>query len=150
YHRATGMKLFGELGTAEFLASFAAAARQSVRRDSGTLAALLRDYQASADFCGLAESTRGVAQWIFGKIEREYGDMPIAAIEDRKPARAEFLSWRDEMATSSPRGADNTLAHLARVFSWALDRGLIDVNPLESFRRAYKTDRSEKIWLPEH
>jgi integrase len=148
YHRATGTKLVGQPGSAEFLASLAAAAKLLTLRDSGTLAGLIRDYQASADFLNLAETTKQVARWIFKNIEREYGDMPIAAVEDRKRARAEFLKWRDKMAIKAPRGADNTLVHLARVLSWALDRGLIDLNPLQGFRRAYKADRSEKIWLP--
>lgn len=150
YHRATGTRLVGAPGSPEFLASFAQAERLGRDRDKGTLAGLIRSYQGSSDYRDLAESTKQVSRWLFGVIEREYGDMTIAAIEDRKPARAEFLDWRDRMAKDKPRGADNTLAHLARVLSWAEDRGLLEVNPLEKFSRAYSGDRSDRVWLPEH
>ncbi len=39
---------------------------------------------------------------------------------------------------------------LARVLSWAAKDGPLKVNILDGFDRAYKSDRSEMIWLPEH
>ena len=39
---------------------------------------------------------------------------------------------------------------MARVLSWAAKDGPLKLNVLDGFERAYFTDRSEIIWLPEH
>lgn len=82
-------------------------------------------------------------------VEREFGDLPVAALSDRR-VRADFLAWRDKVAVATPRAAEAKLAILARVIGWAYDLGLVSENPLLRWRRVYSSDRSEKIWLPEH
>lgn len=70
-------------------------------------------------------------------------------MQNRK-SRVVFLRWHDRLAETHPRAADNKLAAMARVFSWGHKRGILDLNPLDTFERAYRADRAELIWLPEH
>lgn len=150
YDRASGRKLPGAPGSPEFMQALQAA--RAGRSDvlEGTLAGLVRAYEESPDFLKRAESSRKIATYLFRRIDAEYGTLPVAALAERKKVRPDFLAWRDRMAKQFPRGADNTLAHLARVLSWAEGRGLIDDNPLRGWKRIYESDRSDLIWLPEH
>jgi hypothetical protein len=76
--------------------------------------------------------------------------MPLGAAADRE-ARSVFLDWRDRLAAGGKlREAENRLAILARVLAWAFDRNVLQGNPLATWERAYKADRSDQIWLPEH
>lgn len=150
YHRITGERLPDNPSSPEFLAAVTAANKRTFSRLEGSVAGLVKAYENSPDFLLLKASTRSVSKYIFRVIDREYGDLPLEALSDRAAVRADMLKWRDHMAQKAPRGADNTLAHLARVFSWGLDRGIIQVNPLEGFKRIYRSDRSELIWLREH
>src|SRR3954447_4729444 len=47
YHRATGTRLQGRPNTPEFLASYAEAEKTRAQRDRGTLAGLIREFDAS-------------------------------------------------------------------------------------------------------
>lgn len=150
YHRLTGERLPDNPSSPEFLSAVTAANKRTMNRLEGSVAGLIKAYENSPDHLLLKASTRSVSKYIFRVIDREYGDLPLDALSDRAAVRADMLKWRDHMAEKSPRGADNTLSHLARVFSWGVERGIINVNPLEGFKRIYRSDRSDLIWLPEH
>ena len=78
-------------------------------------------------------------------IENRFGDMPQKLLTDRR-VRGEFLAWRDELAASSRRQADYAWTVLARILSWAHDRGLTTANPCERGGRLYQGSRADKIW----
>ncbi len=150
YHRATGRRLDGEPGTAEFLASFEAAGREAAKeRSAGTVSWLIREYCESQAWRRLAESTKEIGRLNLKAVEAKWGTTPLKHVENPK-SRAIFLKWHDGLAETQPRAADNKLAALARVFSWGHDRGHLDLNPIATFERAYRNDRAEMIWLPEH
>lgn len=149
YHRATGTPLTGEPGSPEFLASIARAVEQSRKRDAGTLAGLMREFEETSKWRKLAESTRSEYRRIFKFWEDKYGTCPYVALED-KAFRRDVLKWHDQFSADKPREADNRVTILARVLSWAAKDGPIKVNVLDGFDRAYQSDRSEMIWLPEH
>lgn len=71
--------------------------------------------------------------------------MPNQVLEDKR-VRGDFLEWRDQIAKSSPRQSDYTIAVFARALAWALDRGMISVNPLKRPGRVWKGSRAEKVW----
>ena len=71
--------------------------------------------------------------------------MPLLALGARA-ARADFLGWRDKLATRSKRQADYAWTVLARVLSWSKHRGLTDVNPCEKGGRLYRGSRAENVW----
>lgn len=68
----------------------------------------------------------------------------MAALSDKR-VRGEFKNWRDGFA-ATPRKADYAWTTLARIMSFAKDRGMIETNPCERGGRLYAADRTEKLW----
>jgi integrase len=60
--------------------------------------------------------------------------------------RGIFKVWRERLAVSSRRQADYAWVVLARLLSWALDRGLIATNPCARGGRLYRGSRADRIW----
>lgn len=149
YHRATGARLKAEPGTPEFLAEYAAAEANISKSKEGDLAALIRDFQQSIVWKKRAESTKKEYIRIFKFWEGKYGSCPLDALADKKFRKA-VLDWHAKFAETKPREADNRVAVLARVLSWAARDSDLKANVLDTFTRAYEGDRSDKIWLPEH
>jgi hypothetical protein len=131
-----GPRLAGDYGSPEFVASFHAAAATKVVSPDGRLLSLLQAYQQSTDFRNLRERTRADYIKQILKIERRFADAPIKALADPR-TRGVFLDWRDELALKSKRQADYAWTVLARVLSWAKDRGKVTVNPCERGGRVY-------------
>lgn len=105
---------------------------------------IVAQYKAAPEFTSLAQSTKRAYLAYIKLIEDEFGDLPIAALTDRR-VRGEFKSWRDKFA-NTPRKADYAWTTLARVMSFAKDRGIIATNPCERGGRLYVADRKDKIW----
>jgi integrase len=141
-----GPALRGEPGTPEFVASYNEACNRRVTPPTGKLLIVLRQYQDSEDFTGLAKSTRRSYVALIKRIEQNFADFPLSALTDRR-SRGIFKEWRDRIAAESGRRqADYAWTVLARVLSWALDRGLIAANPCERGGRLYRGSRADKIW----
>jgi len=140
-----GPALRGAPGTPEFIASYNEAAARKVAPAAGTMLTVLQAYQRSEDFIGLADRTRQDYKAKITIIEKEFGDFPLKALTDRR-SRGEFMEWRDKLAARSRRQADYSWVVLARVLSWALNRGLVDANPCEKGGRLYHGSRADKIW----
>jgi hypothetical protein len=92
----------------------------------------------------LAPTTRRAYLIYIKLIEDEFGDLPLAALADRR-VRGEFKTWRDSFA-ATPRKADYAWTTLARIMSFAKDRGTIAINPCERRGRLYAADRTDKSW----
>lgn len=140
-----GPRLTGEPGTPEFLASYHAAVAKKREPPRGVLLSLMQGYQASEDFRSRSPQTRADYIRQIRIIEQDYAEFPISALADRR-ARAEFLEWRDRLAQRSARQADYAWTVLARILSWSVKRGLIEVNPCEKGGRLYRGTRAEKVW----
>jgi integrase len=140
-----GPLLNGEPGTPEFVASYNAAVASKAPLPEGTLASVLRGYQASPDFLDLRERTRRDYLDKIKLIEAEYRDFPLAALSDRR-TRGVFLAWRDGLAAKSRRQADYAWQVLALMLAWALDRGMVTANPCTKGGRVYSGSRVDKIW----
>jgi integrase len=102
------------------------------------------DFKGSAEFKQLAPSTNRAYRAYLKLIEAEFGDLPVAAVDDRR-VRGDFKAWRDSFA-KTPRKADHAWSTLSRVLAFAKDRGLISSNPCEGGGRLYVADRTDKIW----
>ena len=139
-----GPKIEGEPGTPDFITSHAKALADRKRPADGIFFNLIADYKASSEFKKLADTTRKAYASYIKLIENEFGDMPIAALEQRQ-VRGVFKEWRDSFA-ATPRKADYAWTTLARILSVAKDRGKIGVNPCERGGRLYDGDRSESVW----
>ncbi len=148
YHRATGTRLNGLPGSPEFLASYGAADEKNRNRVTGTLSSLIRGFEQTKQWRRLAESTKKEYKRVFSFWDAEYGTCPHRALED-KAFRADIIKWHDSFSEAKPREADNRVSILARVLSWGAKDGPLKVNVLDGFERAYVSDRSDIIWLPE-
>ena len=139
-----GPRLFQQPNSPAFVAEYSAALQKPKTPKIGTLFSLVAAYRSSADFLQLAESTRLSYGSYLKLIEAEFGDMPITALADKR-VRGEFKAWRDKMA-ATPRKADLAWTVLARVMSFAKDRGRIESNPCERGGRLHSGNRANQIW----
>lgn len=152
YHRATNTKLPGKPGSREFMDALEAARagrKAPVPVNASTLSTLIRGYCSSAEWKALKPKTQEDHRLNLKAVEAKFGDTPLRLLTDRR-MRGKVLEWRDELAEKAPRAADLKVDIFARVLSWALDRGLIAENPLTGIKAVHKSNRAERIWLPEH
>ena len=140
-----GPRIEGQPGTPEFMASYNAAVTSKVKPKQGVILSITQGYQASAEFLSLAPRTRADYVGHIKAIEVEFGDFPLGALTDRR-ARGDMMAWRDRLAARSRRQADYAWSVLARVLSWAFNRGLILANPCEKGGRFYRAERTDKVW----
>lgn len=140
-----GPRLEGTPGSPEFHASYNRAVASRKAAPVGVLRFILDKFEHSTDFADLAERTRKDYRKLLRVIEAEFGDFPIAALEDRR-TRGELLAWRERLAVKSRRQADYAFAVLARTMSWAYNRGLVPLNPCERPGRLYRASRSASVW----
>ena len=149
YWYAWKTPLRGKPGTPEFIASYNEAAAKKVAPPTGVLLTLLFRFQQSAEFqFKIEERTRRDYVKQIKRIEQKFGDFPIKGLADPR-SRAIFLEWRDKLAQTSLRQADYAYGTLARVLSWAHDRGLIAKNPCAKAGKLYHGTRASKIWHDE-
>ena len=150
YHRESGRRLKGKPDTPEFVTSYSQAESLRQKRLEGTCAGLIREFLGSAEFnSDLAESTQKEYRRLLTVVEKKFGDVPVAVMADPRFG-GDALAWRDEIAASKPREADNRMVVFARVLSWAKKRHLIAANCLDGYVRIHRANRAESIWLPEH
>jgi integrase len=139
-----GPAILAKPGTPEFVHAYNDA-HASIRRPmAGTMMTIIAEYKASPDFTKLASSSRRMYLMYMRLIEEEFGDLPLAALADRR-IRGEFKTWRGTFA-ATPRKADYAWTTLARLMSFAKDRGTIGTNPCEKGGRLYAADRTDKFW----
>jgi integrase len=122
------------------------AVARKVTLPRGKLLSVLQAYQDSGDSRGLAANTRRSYIALIKRIEKAFGDFPLAAVTDRR-SRGVFLARRDRLAVNARRRqADYAWTVLARVFSWSFDRGLVLDNPCKAGGRLYRGgSRAENI-----
>jgi integrase len=165
YHRATGKRLPGLPGSADFYDAYREADRIAPR-DTGTVAELIRLYLASPKFAEegplvrlrsrgnkkknwntpLKAGTQREYKRMLTPLEAEFGNMPIAALAAPR-VRGKFIDYQEEVGCVHPREADNRMMVMSAVFSYALYKTRITRNPLLGFNRMYDGDRSDIIWL---
>lgn len=134
-------------GTPEFVREYHDAHASLRQPRAGTFMTIIAQYKAAPEFTGLAASTRRAYLAYIKLIEDGFGDLPVAALADRR-VRGEFKTWRDSFA-ETPRKADYAWTTLARIMSFAKDRGIIATNPCERGGRLYVADRKDNIWTEE-
>jgi integrase len=143
-----GPRLDGKPGSPQFIASYNKAVYEKLPSSTRVLSWILDRYLDSADFAELAVRTRADYRAKLDQIEFKFGAFPISGLSDKR-ARSIFMDWRDQLAKRSLRQADYTFAVLARVLSWANDRGLIDSNPCVRGGRLYRGTRADFVWRDE-
>ncbi|MBI2717436.1 MAG: tyrosine-type recombinase/integrase [Rhizobiales bacterium] len=140
-----GPRLEGQPGTSEFVACYNAAIAEKVKRPAGTLQSIVDGFERSAEYARLAPKTKHDYDRYLAQIETRFGSFPLSGLRDRR-SRAIFKEWRDEVAERSLRTADYGWTVLARILSWAYDRGLTEANPCERGGRLYSNSRVDSVW----
>jgi integrase len=141
-----GPRLEGKPGSDEFHKAFVAAHEAPVVKPAvEVLNSVFDAFLISSDYTQLADRTQKDYKKHLLHIRAEFGDLPIAALEDRR-TRGELLAWRDRVGQGSQRTADYRFSILARIIAWALDRGLVAVNPCKRPGRLYRGNRAEFVW----
>lgn len=143
-----GPRIHAEPDTHEFLVEYTKLTRdrEEAKRE-GFLPGLIYVYRQSAAYTKLSESTKRSYDAAIDAIEAEFVEFPVSAISQRG-ARSTFLEWRDEFL-DTPRKADMLITVLARILSVALDRELIERNPLEKVEKLSAGTRRDSIWTDE-
>lgn len=139
-----GPAILATPGSPDFVRAYNEAHASIRRPTADTMMTIITDYKGSPDFTNLAPSSRRMYLRYIGLIEESFGDLPLAALADRR-VRGEFKAWRDTFA-ATPRKADYAWTTLARLMSFAKDRGTIATNPCEKGGRLYVADRTDKFW----
>ena len=149
YHYAWrgGPRLSGEPGSPEFILSYEQAHRKRRSPDLSVFKAIITDYLASREFDGLRERTKSDYLKQIAKIERAFGDLPLAALSDPKVTK-EFLSWRDRIA--SAKQADYAWTVLMLILAHGRKVGMTSYRPPGRIDKLYHADRSDKIWEDHH
>ncbi len=140
-----GPRLPGVPGDQEFMAAYHAAIGKKVEPKAGTLQSVLTGFQQSSKWDELAPRTQSDYVKLIKIIEKEFGTFPLSALPDRR-SRSIFMEWRDVRAKKSRRQADYGWQVLARILSWAYERGLTLSNPCEKGGRLYRGSRAEIVW----
>jgi integrase len=139
-----GPKINAKPGTPDFITEYNDVHRAIRAPKASTLMTLIAEFKGSSDYRQLAPSSIRAYTTYIKLIEDEFGDLPLAALNDLR-VRGEFKSWRDRFA-NTPRKADYLWSTLSRILSFSKDRGLIATNPCEGGGRLYAADRADKVW----
>ena len=140
---------FGPNSPAFMRAYLAAIDAPQRARTAGSFQSVSDAWEKSPAFARLAPRTKLDYMAAKDKIDAKWGTYPLDVIEDPK-IRPRFLDWRDEMGQRSPRQADAVFGVLRLILEWGRDRGLIGLNHATRPKKLYRSNRSDKLWLPEH
>ncbi|MGN6270274.1 MAG: tyrosine-type recombinase/integrase [Sphingomonas sp.] len=137
--------------TPEDVAAVAAAQAEAHKTEqpASHIAGVIGQFRRSKFWNELAPNTRKTWGVGLDRIEKQWKDVPIAALADPR-ARPKIIKWHRALAEGNARGADIAKDMLRRLFDWAIDEGLATHNPAEKMQNLYRrVDRASVIWLPE-
>lgn len=136
-----------KLGKSE-IAAIAAAHDANKAAPPDLLYAMIRNWQASPEWKGLAASTRTLWGGELDLIETKWGKLPIALWNDYRMV-AKVIEWRDSRA-STPRAADQGVTVLSELLKFGKLRARIKLNVAADVPALYRpADRAEIIWTDE-
>ena len=108
-------------GTPEFVREYHDAHASLRQPRAGTFMTIIAQYKGAPEFTRLAESTRRAYLIYIKLIENEFGDLPVAALADRR-VRGEFKDWRElvrrDASESGLRLDDAGAYHVVRQRPW--------------------------------
>jgi integrase len=136
YLRKRGYKpipLKGEPGSDEFLESRREA--METRKDisspgliMGSIGALCREYQDSAEFTELAESTRREMGYVLAGLSKKHGDKLLRHLK-----RSHIMSWKDALK-NKPGAANKMLRTIKALLAYAVLKEYLTANPAEKIK----------------
>lgn len=149
-YRAKGcnVPLRGLPGSPEFAESYAAAvegrkpqlASPAELIKAGTMKALSRGYQASAEFKLLSAATQRTYLGILNRLEADHGHLPARGLR-----REHVLAMRDKRA-DTPAAANNMVKVLRALMTFAVDRGVRSDNPTDRVKALRYASEGNHVW----
>lgn len=113
--------------------------------DPRKLLSLIRDWQASPEWKGLADGTRKTWGSQLNAIEARWGDKPISVWNDPRMV-TKVIAWRDSRA-ETPRGADIGVTVLRELLKFGKLRARVLLNVADGIPTLYRGgDRADIIW----
>ena len=111
---------------------------------------LVRAYENSPEWKNLKQSTRDVEKYMIKTIQEDFGNMPLSLVE-KNGSRRIFKEWHNDMGEERGlRAADMRMGRLQTIFKFGCDQEALERNPIATFKRLHKVDRSMVIWTPAH
>jgi integrase len=108
----------------------------------------LTAFRRSSYWNELASTTKKTWGYALDRIERQWGEAPIAVFSDIR-MKPKIVAWRNSMS-STPRTADISVSVLYRWLEWAILEGLVIHNPANGIPTINRPDsRAPVIWLSE-
>lgn len=124
------IRVRGEYGSDEFMANYNAIIAGSIpatiekqRIPPETLSWLIARYRETSAWSQLKPSTQRARGNILKNVERTVGDKPYASI-----TKASIVASRDSKR-DRPSAANEFLNVMRNLFDWALEAGLVEINP---------------------
>lgn len=147
YHRASGLRILGEPMTAQYLAEVRAAetrVKPPISGPPGTLKMVIASYLESHEFRGLKPATRQEYQRIATELS-SIGDLVM-----RELTPADIVKIRDaKLKRRNLTVANKTLALISVLFSYAIERGYANDNPVRHVRKIKRPNnmpRKNRPW----
>jgi integrase len=139
-----GPRLDGSPGSPDFVASYLRAVGNRSAPRSGTINAVIAKYRISGEFTELAPSTQKAwLPWI-DRVQAHWGKLNIKQFENPS-IRQDIKEWRDNWR-KTPRSADYAKQVLSRILGFAVEGGMLSINPCGDVANIYVSDRSDIIW----
>ena len=106
----------------------------------GSIGALIVRYLRSVEYERLKPSTQNTYRRIFGNFRKQYGHMPLNGLE-RKHIKRIMEGMKD-----TPGAADSLLRRLKMLMGFALDEGMITVDPTLRLKGYNKKTDGFRVW----
>ena len=127
------------------LVKLAAARAERARAPDETMGWLAERWRKSPEWRSMADSTRMQWGYKLAAIVNEFGDAPLAAVDDQK-FTVDIFDWRDTLAMK-PRAADYAVQVLSALLGWGVKRKHLKHNAAAGVNRLYKAgQRAHIIW----
>jgi len=146
----TNVRLPGTPGSAEFMEAYRAAIGKvqpvligASRAKTGTVAATVGMYLASTGFANLADETRRTRRNVLERFREQYGDLPVALIEQR------HVQIMVDAKVGTPSAARNLLNMLRALMQFAIKAKIRKDDPTVGVTRA-KIETDGYITWEEH
>lgn len=122
---------------------------EAVRKpDPRMLVSLIREWEASPEWKGLADSTRKTWRSQLTAVEARWGTAPLSVWNDPRMA-AKVMNWRNERA-ETPRGADLGVMVLRELLKFGMLNARVLLNVAAGVPTLYRGgQRAEIIWTDE-
>jgi hypothetical protein len=110
--------------------------------------AVLARYLESSEFIGLKPRTQKDYKYFLDDFDREFGEDPITLFEEPE-SLGEIRQWRSSKWGHSPKRYDYAGTVATTFLNWCVHReAAITVHYHNGQIKLYKSNRSDKIWLP--